>query len=319
MKKVLSILLTVLMLASFASIAFAADGAIKVRFSVYDGTLFISDAELDVADGLAEQYGFAMPAEDHNDVAINQPTVLDALVAAHVYKYGDAFTAATAGNYLKFGDYGYMTLAFGKNASSTGFTVNNAAPYDDVVTEYTYNGTTYQSTTGYSANEARLADGDSVQLYFYQDTSYYTDMVSWFECDTASGSEVDAGSSLVLTLKGVGSFAFSDPNWASRVSALAGVDVYAKKGDGAFAKVGATDENGKFTVSAAEAGDYTYVAYGVEDEYDSPVIPAYFTVTVKAQQSDDSGSEGKLSLWQRIVAFFKKIIDFFKNLFNFNK
>ena len=318
MKKALSILLSVLLLASFASIAFAADGAITVRFSAYDGAMIVPYVELEVTDGLAEQYGYAMPAEDHKDVAINQPTLMDALVAAHIYKYGADFTADTAASYLDA-----YSLAFGKEASaefSFIYTVNGKVPYDDKLQSYTYGGTQYQSYTRYELDEARIADGDEVAVYFYQDADAQTDNIAWFECDTASGSEVTAGSEVVLTLKGVESFAFSSPDWADRVAPLAGVAVYARKGDGSFVKGGVTDSDGKIVLTANEAGDYTYAAYGADND-GVFAAPAFYLLTVKEKPADDSGDAdgGKLSLWQRIVAFFKKIADFFKNLFSFGR
>ena len=321
MKKVLSILISVLMLASFASIAFAADGAITVRFSAYDGTMIVPYVELEVTDGLAEQYGYAMPAEDHNDAAINGPTLMDALVAAHIYKYGADFTAETAANYLDVD-----TLAFGKEAlaeTSFTYTVNGKVPYDDVISQYEYppnSGNIYQYMTVYGINEARIADGDDIAVYFYQDADHQTDNIAWFECDTASGSEVTAGSEVVLTLKGVESLAFSSPDWADRVAPLAGVAVYARKGDGSFVKGGVTDSDGKIVLTANEAGDYTYAAYGADND-GVFAAPAFYLLTVKEKPADDPGDAdgGKLSLWQRIVAFFKKIADFFKNLFSFGR
>ena len=318
MKKALSILLSVLMLASFASIAFAADGAITVRFSAYDGSMIVPYVELEVTDGLAEQYGYAMPAEDHNDAAINQPTLMDALVAAHIYKYGAAFTAETATDYLDA-----YSLAFGKEAlaeENFTYTVNGIVPHDDVLSGYTYQGTHYEYYTRYELDEARIADGDDIAVYFYQDADLKTDNIAWFECDTASGSEVTAGSEVVLTLKGVESLAFSSPDWADRVAPLAGVAVYARKGDGSFVKGGVTDSDGKIVLTANEAGDYTYAAYGADND-GVFAAPAFYLLTVKEKPADDpgNGEGGKLSLWQRIVAFFKKIADFFKNLFSFGR
>ena len=307
MKKVLSILLAVLMLLSCAGVAFAADKSVDVYVSVYDGSLLVPYVSLKVTDGLAEQYGYTMPAEDHNDEPIEQPTVFDALVAAHIYKYGADFTKAKAADYLVLSDYSYLTLAFGKAAGSSGFTVNGVAPYDDKLTEYAYGGVTYQSYTGYGINEARLADGDSVVLYFYQDTTYYSDSAAWFDCSVLT-PEVTAGSDDVfLTLTGVGSFAFSYPGWEDQAAPFAGVDVYSKKDDGNFSKIGVTDENGQIVFHPKDAGEYTFTAFG-NDANGTPVIPSFYTLIVKVQNQ---------SFWQRIVSFFSKIINFFKNLFRF--
>lgn len=53
-----------------------------------------------------------------------------------------------------------ITKMFGKSATSSGFTVNDVMPTDGIYNE------TYHSYTGYSADAARIADGDKVVLFF---------------------------------------------------------------------------------------------------------------------------------------------------------
>ena len=109
-KKIISLLMAVAMvMALLPGAAFATDGAVKVTFSYSSGNaLVVAPTELSVTAGLAAAYGVG--------TATSEPTVLDAVVAAHVKKYGDAFTPATSSDYVDsslskaFGQSGYTLI-----------------------------------------------------------------------------------------------------------------------------------------------------------------------------------------------------------------
>ena len=90
------------------------ESTVEVMVSVQkDGAFITPPHEITVTDGIAEEYGFAVPETDHTGEKIDSPTFLDAMVALHKEIYGEAFTAETAGEYLELGSYGYLGKAFG--------------------------------------------------------------------------------------------------------------------------------------------------------------------------------------------------------------
>ncbi|QIB70424.1 DUF4430 domain-containing protein [Aminipila butyrica] len=111
---------------------------IQLAFA-YDGTFEVQPVEMTVKAGEAARFSIGE--------ASKVPTVLDAAVTAHEQKYGEAFTTATANNYMNSG----LTKLFGHgNGQNTYFGHYINGEYSD----------------GY-ANEATLKDGDIVYLYNY--------------------------------------------------------------------------------------------------------------------------------------------------------
>ena len=89
-KRILSLVLTLVMLLGMLPTAAALAGDdIEVTFSFAygDGFEFVPQ-KIQVRAGLAASYGIGQESAE--------PTVLDAIVAAHEIKYGEDFTAATA-------------------------------------------------------------------------------------------------------------------------------------------------------------------------------------------------------------------------------
>lgn len=103
-KRVISLLLALVMLLGLLpTAALASDAAgVAITMSASDAAygFYFQPQSITVTDGLAEEYGYTVAAVDHNSKPIDGPTVFDALVAAHIQKYGDSFTTETASTYL---------------------------------------------------------------------------------------------------------------------------------------------------------------------------------------------------------------------------
>ena len=160
--------------------------AVTVTLSAQQGTDFLArEEQLTVSYGTASWYGFEPAAE-------GEITVLDALVAAHRKLYGEDFTAETAEDYLSISD-GSPQAMFrnGETKLYSGFAVNHTYPMDE-------------DGMGYTAATAPLADGDVVELFYYEDASY-CDYLTWFA--DGSGQPLDtvraeAGQPFTLYLRG---------------------------------------------------------------------------------------------------------------------
>ena len=97
-------------------------------------------------------------------------------MAAHRKLYGEDFTAETAEDYLSISS-GSPQAMFrnGETKLYSGFAVNHTYPMDE-------------DGMGYTAATAPLADGDVVELFYYEDASY-CDYLTWFA--DGSGQPLD--------------------------------------------------------------------------------------------------------------------------------
>ena len=232
-----------------------------------DGAFLFNQQEITVTDGLAEEYGYTVAAEDHNKEAVGGPTVFDALVAVHKAKYGDDFTKETAGDYLQISS-GTLTRAFGQSATSTGYFVNGEMPNDGIAGDH--------GTTGYMIDTAVLASNDNVDFWFYQD-NYWTDYYTFF---TETEKTVSAGESFTLTLEGF--MALSAMGYEPEAEAINGEDgyitIHSVKPDGSLSEALTDadgealliDANGQVTLSFEEAGTYLITANGMEGDFLCP-------------------------------------------------
>lgn len=254
MKKIVSLILVSAMLLCCIPTAFAEGAGIAVDFAFYDGTIVMHKQEITVTDGIAEEYGYVLSEKDHSGKSVEGVTVFDVIVAAHEEKYGDAFTAETANDYLAMSS-GFITKAFGIATSSLGFAVNDATPHDDVYVE------AYGGYTGYSCDTAVVEEGDYVSVFRYL-SSYWDDIYPSF--DNAEISVVE-GKEAVVYLSGysVVYYGCAKQEVIDKMTApLKGVEVYATKDFATYESVGKTDENGEITVSFAEEGKVWLCAYG---------------------------------------------------------
>ena len=113
-----------------------------------------------VPTGLAERFGY-VPEGTTGD----RPLVLDAVVEAHRMKYGDAFSRQTCTEYLEIRSGQWLTKAFGRPAFYSGFAINGRYAYD-AESDYRRSG-----FTGYSFTEARLSEGDALEIYAFEDSN----------------------------------------------------------------------------------------------------------------------------------------------------
>ena len=174
-KRSLSLLLCVVMLVSTLVFpAYADSTSVSVTFAAQkDGAFIFAPQSIEVKDGIAEEYGYTVKEN------ITSPTFLDALVAVHKAKYGDAFTKESAKDYLDVNSGGWILKSF-QSADSCGFTVN--------------------SSSAALSNEQIIKNGDTLEYYFYMDTTSWSDVYTFFD---AYKKTVKTGESFDLTLSKV--------------------------------------------------------------------------------------------------------------------
>ena len=138
---------------------------ITVDFSFYNADVVIPKTEINVYDGIAEEYGYVVASVDHNGIAVDNATAFDAIVAAHKMYYGDSFTSETCTDYLSISS-SFVTKAFGVNTSAFGLFVNDRVPHDGIYVD------AYGGYTGYAFDTAEIESNDYISLYTYQDPYY---------------------------------------------------------------------------------------------------------------------------------------------------
>ena len=169
MKKTLSILLALVLAVTSLGAGMAVfaqeQTKISVEYSVYDGKFLKEPTTIEVTADLSDKYGFS-------DVG-NEPTILDATIAAHLNMLGSVDSFAIT-------EQGWVLSAFGKNASAFGYRVsgNYAGGVNDTV-----------------------KNGDYVEYTFYQDTVGWSDNYSYFNTRNA---DVFTNHDITLTLAKVG-------------------------------------------------------------------------------------------------------------------
>lgn len=243
---------------------------ITVYFSMQkDGAFEIGPAlELEVYDGLAEEYGYTSESEN--------PTILDAVVAAHKAYYGDAFTKDTAKEYLDVvsDDYGYYFVNAFQAGSAFGYYVDHASAW---------------------APSDILKDGDYLDIFFYQDTMYWSDVYSYikqYEVTAAVGEDIELN------------YYYSswDSDWNPVSLPFDGTEgtarVYLLNEDGTLGDVLADAEGAEVAISAegrmvlsfAEAGTY-YVTVSGTDAYGAALVQPYCRLNIVAQEEEPGDIE----------------------------
>ena len=265
----------------------ATSGVVTVDFSAVVGT---EDTKLDpndsgyyfaympktinVSAGLAYQYGLG-------DKPTTQPTVLDAVVAAHVDKYGEEFAKNTA-NYLNagLGPYEGKVAAFGVSNKYFGHVINGLYSDD-------------------AADSAVLQSGDIVELFTYEasypSSDYYT---------TFGSKKIIASDNISLNLKGCDYFSLFS---GSALNNLGEQYIAYVTKSGTLVPFSATSEEGNFEASynknsnnnfsefVDESGVITLVAFGtyeiIDDEkgkLENCLIPSPVTITFVDELSEQN-------------------------------
>lgn len=274
-----------------------------VTFSVSGGINPVQKHEITVSSDEAEKYGFEVADKDHNGVKVDGVTVFDVIAAAHMELYGDAF-AQNPDKYLIMGS-SFITKAFSQNAASTGFIVNGVMPNDGI-----YNPDFY-GCTGYACDTATVKDGDDISYFFYQDTKFWSDYYSWFDCDEYT---VNAGDTLTVNLNGYCAMYYGINEWQTILDnyaePLGGINVYAYIG-GEKVLLGTADKNGNADISFPTEGEYIIFAEGVTKD-ESPIIVPYAGVSVAPQQNvmPDTFCGWVKYIWNTIINRFIKFFDF---------
>ncbi len=245
-----------------------------------ENTFMLVPQKLSVSSGLAESYGY-------EDALTDGVSALDVLVKVHEEIFEEAFTEETKDTYLSVSSSGFITTVTGETTSAFSFAVDGEYPCDRTgeYGQYGY--------TGYMINQAPVTNNGSVEFFFYQDASYYSDYYTWFT--DASGSRLDAitvtaGESFTLGLDGYmyaygGSLTPEDR--VKQGAALDPEDIQictadAKTGELTPVDGKTVDENGKVTLSFEQAG--TYVLSAIGDEYTDIVSP-WLKVTVTRSET----------------------------------
>ena len=239
-------------------------------------TYLMTPQTLSVDSNLAERYGYTDAVDPEKSVS-----ALDVLVRLHEVMLEDAFNADTKDSILAVKD-GTISTIMGEETTAVGFAVNGAFPYDP---DSEYNSA--YGYTGYRINQAPVSDGDSMDVFFYQDP-YYMDYYTWFEQGGSKVSSLSAkqGESISLDLQGVmyaycGALKKED---AIKQGGLGSVEdaqltvVDAATGESQDISGAVTDEDGHAEISFAKAGTYYVSAYGTS-EY-TPITSPWLKVSV---------------------------------------
>lgn len=275
MKKLTAVFVILTMLLSVMPMSYASEtvNSVTINFAAYDGTtntfLYVPQ-ELTVTEGIAAQYGYTNAAEGHevggvdHSVKTGEISALDALVAAHIDRDGDASGISGSGS--------YASGIFGKSGG-IGFTVDGVLPVGDM-------------SDGYTANEYVLKDGETVLFFLYGD-AYWGDYTSYFDRTELS---VNTGEEFSLYLEG---YSAMELMWGTpgeptaeitTLQPIANAEICLVNAQtGALEKTtAATDAAGKVTYSFDTAGEYIVTATGtVGDDYgDYPIVAPVCFVTV---------------------------------------
>lgn len=276
MKKVLSLLLTLCLALSTCIVAFA-DEKTTVSFSVYQGGYLMEPTKIEVDAGLSDKYAEQI---GYNDT-LNQPTILDALIAANIEIFGDDLTGV-----LECNASGWITTAFYQPGSGVTYHQNASTP---------------------SSLNTAINNNDYIDFAFYMDP-YYMDMYCSFDVREAT---IEVGKSITLTATGEG----YDASWNVVKAPLANADITVND---EIAE--ATDSNGEITLSfdtigtyrvSTEAmvnGKYVFAPFAVihvVDKTDEPNVPV---TPDKPQDSNTSPSvsvknaPGKSTVEKQMIA-----------------
>ena len=257
-----------------------------------DNKFLLAPQTVAVSSDLAESYGYT-------DSVLGQVSALDALVKIHELRYAGEFTKDNAGEYLVVGASGYVTKFNKEESSSILFAVDGDYP-NDLNSPYS----SWTGYTGYTVNQAPVADGGSVEFLVPQDTDMYADCYTWFQQggERISKLTVRAGQSFALELQGYmfafgGSFVGEDRVNNGGLGPMPEVQLAtADPESGVLTGLEGkkTDDDGLVTLAFDDPGTYYLSASGEVSAYygmfDTYVFSPWLEVTVLPSGGPDEVS-----------------------------
>ena len=234
-----------------------------------------------VSGDLAERYGYTDTIQPEAGVS-----ALDVLVKAHEMIFGEAFTVEEKSTMLDVSAAGTTSVIFGTETMANGFMVNHMYPHDGTpAASGGYNGTLLNNTL--------VKDGDLVEFFILQDTSFWLDSYGWFEQNGEYTRTVtaEAGKAAELTFKSTYfTMGYSYKDLAAMIAGGSATEsakiatVNMQTGEMTDITGAVTDKDGKVSLTFAKPGEYVITAYMPEDEITgnsaSPLILSLTTVTV---------------------------------------
>ena len=246
----------------------------------YENMFIRVPTSVEVSSDLAERYGYT-------DEVTDGVSALDVLVKYHELTFGEDFTKDSKDDYLVVSN-GMISTANCEKTSAFSFAVDGEYPCDHVYNE------TYGGYTGYMINQAPVAEDNTVEFFFYQDS--YMDYYTWFtdtDGSRISTLTVQAGTDFTLGVDGyMYMFGYLTPEDRVKQGAVLdpeGLQICTVGEDGTLTPIeGKTiDEDGQVTLSFAAAGSYVLSAIG--DEYTDIVSPWLPVTVTAAPKSNDAG------------------------------
>ena len=240
--------------------------------------LFLPTTTMEVSAGLAERFGYVPEGATGE-----RPLVLDAVVEAHRLRLGDAFSEQTCTEYLEIRSGQWLTKAFGRPSFYSGFAINGRYAYDK---ESVYRRSGFM---GYSFTEASLSEGDSVEIYAFEDSNgmdYYLYFLD--EGQRIDTLNIAVGQSQELTLEGL-MFAYGGPmtdedrrrhRLISSVKGAQLVCVDVRSGETRPIAGAVTDGDGRVTLSFSEPGVYYISSHGGRCRYNTKLANPWLAVRV---------------------------------------
>ena len=288
------LLALVLLLGLLPGTAWAAEEGVTITFVASSSTegFYVPRKEMTVYPGTAQKYGYSNGSE----VQPGEATILDALVQAHVDKYGETFTKGNEEarkEYLDVSASGFVTVAFkNTDASYSIQLVNGGALGSDTV------------------NTAVLEKGDVVEnLYPYVDPSefnYGMDIYAYFAYQGSPVTEIIVQENEPLTLTLMGDTAYKKvmpsyygPYEPEVLSTVYGM-VYPVNSDGSLGDANAEVKDGTATFTLSDSGDYTFTVQGL-DEYSYPITLPWITIHAVEDGEDHTAQNLAANLtWETI-------------------
>ena len=207
---------------------------------------------------------YQVPVEVYDTNGDGKFTISEAFQAFHTEYYSGGIHG-----YVENESTGWITRFWGEETSNLSYTLNNGWVYSPLT---------------------QIKDGDSLSMYFYEDTDNYSDLYTWFQPDEV---RANVQAKKIFTVNGMSVMNSSETFVSKAAPVGADVTVYDENGKEIPELGTVTDVMGQFAITFPETGtytvevsgkcNYTCVAYdgsaGLHFD-DATVIPSRCTVTV---------------------------------------